>query len=231
MPFLLSNTPINDEKLLNKALTHPSFTKEIDAKSLENYERLEFLGDAVLKLITSKLLYNKYPDYNEGKLSKIRSILVSDSILANVAKSINLPEYMIMSKAEEKTGGREKESNIACTMEAIFGAYYLDNKIDTVEKFIKNSIIPKSDEIIEHFEKYNAKAVLQEYTQKISNDLPIYKTIKTTGPQHDLNFEVEVSYNNKVLATGCGKTKKEAQQNSAYKACIALNIIEGLENE
>lgn len=215
--------------LYSIAFSHSSYANEHKKKS--DYERLEFLGDAVLKLITSKLLYNKYPDYNEGKLSKIRSILVSDSILANVAKSINLPEYMIMSKAEEKTGGREKESNIACTMEAIFGAYYLDNKIDTVEKFIKNSIIPKSDEIIEHFEKYNAKAVLQEYTQKISNDLPIYKTIKTTGPQHDLNFEVEVSYNNKVLATGCGKTKKEAQQNSAYKACIALNIIEGLENE
>ena len=227
MGFNLLDIDCENKDNLQTALTHPSYTTENNISYLKNYERLEFLGDAVLKLITSNLLYKKYPEYKEGKLSKIRSILVSDNTLATIAKDIKLPEKMILGKGEEHTGGRDRESNIACTMEAIFGAYYLDGKINFVEQFLNENLLPLSDEIDMHFEKYNAKAVLQEYTQKENNSLPKYTTTNVTGPMHNPTFEVEVSYNDTTIAVGYGKNKKEAQQNGAYKACIKLGIING----
>lgn len=227
MGFNLLDIDCENKDNLQIALTHPSYTTENNISYLKNYERLEFLGDAVLKLITSNLLYKKYPEYKEGKLSKIRSILVSDNTLAAIAKDIKLPEKMILGKGEEHTGGRDRESNIACTMEAIFGAYYLDGKINFVEQFLNENLLPLSDEIDMHFEKYNAKAVLQEYTQKENNSLPKYTTTNVTGPMHNPTFEVEVSYNDTTIAVGYGKNKKEAQQNGAYKACIKLGIING----
>lgn len=227
MGFNLLDIECKNKENLQIALTHPSYTTENNISYLKNYERLEFLGDAVLKLITSNLLYKKYPEYKEGKLSKIRSILVSDNTLATIAKDIKLQEKMILGKGEEHTGGRDRESNIACTMEALLGAYYLDGKIDYIERFLKENLLPLSNEIDMHFEKYNAKAVLQEYTQKENNTLPKYTTTNITGPMHNPKFEVEVSYNNKILAIGYGNNKKEAQQNGAYKACIKLGIISG----
>ncbi len=227
MGFNLLDIECKNKENLQIALTHPSYTTENNISYLKNYERLEFLGDAVLKLITSNLLYKKYPEYKEGKLSKIRSILVSDNTLATIAKDIKLQEKMILGKGEEHTGGRDRESNIACTMEALLGAYYLDGKIDYIERFLKENLLPLSNEIDMHFEKYNAKAVLQEYTQKENNTLPKYTTTNITGPMHNPKFEVEVSYNNKILAIGYGNNKKEAQQNGAYKACVKLGIISG----
>ncbi len=227
MGFNLLDIECINKENLQIALTHPSYTTENNISYLKNYERLEFLGDAVLKLITSDLLYKKYPEYKEGKLSKIRSILVSDNTLATIAKDIKLQEKMILGKGEEHTGGRERESNIACTMEAILGAYYLDGKINYIERFLNENLLPLSNEIDMHFEKYNAKAVLQEYTQKENNTLPKYTTTNITGPMHNPKFEVEVSYNNKILAIGYGNNKKEAQQNGAYKACVKLGIISG----
>lgn len=215
-----------NQKLLERALTHPSYTKDLNLSHTDSYERLEFLGDAVLKLTMSKLLYEKYPDYEEGELSKMRSILVSDAILAKVATSIGIPEKMRMSKSEESTGGRTRSSNIACALEATLGAYYLDNKTQEIEQFIKEQLLPQSDDIVEHFVKYNAKAVLQEYTQKNDNITPVYKTLNVTGPQHKPVFEVSVSYNDEELARAIGHTKKEAQQNCAYLACEKLGLTE-----
>lgn len=227
MGFNLLDIECINKENLQIALTHPSYTTENNISYLKNYERLEFLGDAVLKLITSDLLYKKYPEYKEGKLSKIRSILVSDNTLTTIAKDIKLQEKMILGKGEEHTGGRDRESNIACTMEAILGAYYLDGKINYIKRFLNENLLPLSNEIDMHFEKYNAKAVLQEYTQKENNTLPKYTTTNITGPMHNPKFEVEVSYNNKILAIGYGNNKKEAQQNGAYKACVELGIISG----
>ena len=192
MGFNLLDIECINKENLQIALTHPSYTTENDISYLKNYERLEFLGDAVLKLITSDLLYKKYPEYKEGKLSKIRSILVSDNTLATIAKDIKLQEKMILGKGEEHTGGRDRESNIACTMEAILGAYYLDGKINYIKRFLNENLLPLSNEIDMHFEKYNAKAVLQEYTQKENNTLPKYTTTNITGPMHNPKFEVEV---------------------------------------
>ena len=192
---------------------------------IENYERLEFLGDAVLKLVTSNLLYDKYPDKDEGELSKIRSILVSDAILSNIAKDIGLDKKMVLGVGEENTGGRTRESNIACTMEAVLAAYYLDGKLSFIKEFIDNRLMPKSDDILEHFVKYNAKAVLQEYTQGKTKEIPVYTTVNISGPNHNPIFEIEVSYNEEVLAVGSGHSKKEAQQDAAYKACLKLGLI------
>ena len=119
---------VEDAELVEKALTHPSYTKELNLDDLMNYERLEFFGDSVLKLFTSKLLYNTYSDYPEGDLSKIRSILVSDNILSKIALEIGVDKRIKLGPAEEKQGGRKRESNLACAVEALLGAYYLNGK-------------------------------------------------------------------------------------------------------
>lgn len=215
-----------DDKLLKLALTHPSFTKEKgELDSLENYERLEFFGDSVLKLFTSKLLYETYPDYPEGKLSKIRSILVSDFTLSKIAFEIGLDKLIMLGHAEEKQGGRHRESNLACSLEAILGAYYMSGKQAAAEKFISDYVLPYASDIDEHFEKYNAKDVLQQYTQGIDKTLPEYKTVSVEGPAHAPIFEVELSWHDEVMALCKGKTKKEAQQECAYEACKKFNLI------
>ena len=217
---------VKDNELVEKALTHPSFTKELNLDELLSYERLEFFGDSVLKLFTSKLLYNTYPEYPEGNLSKIRSILVSDNILAKIAIEIGVDKRIKLGPAEEKQGGRKRESNLACSVEALLGAYYLNGKTTEIENFIAEYLMPYAKDIDEHFEKYNAKDLLQQYTQGIDKTLPTYKTIAVHGPAHKPEFEVEVEWQGKILATALGKTKKEAQQNCAYEACKNLGVIE-----
>ena len=216
---------IDNNELINLALTHPSFTKERGIDSLENYERVEFFGDSVLKLFTSKLLYEKYPNFPEGELSKIRSILVSDAILAQIAIKIGVDKIMKLGPAEEKQGGRKRESNIACTLEALLGAYYFSDKQQEVENFLKEYLMPFSDDINKNFEKYNAKDILQQYTQGIDKTLPIYKTIGINGPAHKPEFVIAVEWAGKIIATASGKSKKEAQQNCAYEALLKLNVI------
>ena len=213
------------EELIQKALTHPSFTKEKNISDLENYERLEFFGDSVLKLFTSKILYTIYPEFQEGELSKIRSILVSDAILAKVAIKIGLEKLIRLGPSEEKQGGRRRESNIACALEAILGAYYLSGKEKEIENFIKEHIITYAEDIDKHFEKYNAKDILQQYTQAQNKTRPEYRVVSIKGPAHKPEFEVEVIWEEKLLAKSTGKSKKEAEQNGAYEACQALKII------
>ncbi len=214
-----------DEKLIKIALTHPSYTKENNISDLENYERLEFFGDSVLKLFTSKLLYETYPKSAEGELSKIRSILVSDAILAKVAVKIGLDKQIILGPSEEKQGGRKRESNIACSLEAILGAYYMSGKRDVIENFIKNYIMVFADDIDKHFERYNAKDILQQYTQGYNKTRPEYNVASVTGPAHKPIFNVEVVWEGKIIALGSGKSKKEAEQTGALEACKALDII------
>ncbi len=211
--------------LVKIALTHPSYTKENNLNNLENYERLEFLGDSVLKLFTSKLLYEKYPDSPEGELSKIRSILVSDAILAKIAVLIGVDKDMILGHAEEKQGGRKRESNIACTLEALLGAYYLSGKYNEIESFLGEYLMQYAEDIDKHFEKYNAKDILQQYTQGVNKTLPIYRTVEIKGPAHKPEFVVEVEWNGEIISTAIGKSKKEAEQNCALEACKKLGAI------
>lgn len=211
--------------LYQYALTHPSFTKEKSLPYNQCYERLEFLGDAVLKLTISDVLFNIYPEAQEGELSKIRSIIVSDNTLANIAKKNGLQELIIMSRHEEKQGCRNLNSICACAFEAILGAYYLDGKFDEIINYIKTTFEPYITEVKNHFEKFNAKAILQEYTQGQNKTTPIYTVLNETGPEHKKIFEVEVRYNNEILAIEKGSTKKEAEQKCAYTACQKLGII------
>lgn len=214
-----------DLKIFEKALTHSSFTRENDISTLENYERLEFLGDAVLKLCISDILYKMFPEYAEGELTKIRSIIVSDNILSKVAEKMELAPLIVLGAQEEKMGGRSRSSILACTFEAILGAYYLCNKYKELSIFLEKLFAPFIKDIDEHFEKFNAKAVLQEYTQSINKKIPDYRIVEEIGPQHDKIFVVEVSYMNEILASGRGKTKREAEQDAAYSACVKLEVI------
>ena len=215
-----------DNELIQKALTHPSYTKENNLDALGNYERLEFFGDSVLKLFTSKLLYETYPEAEEGELSKIRSILVSDAILVQIAVKRGLDKEIKLGISEEKQGGRKRESNLACSLEAVLGALYLSGEQEVIENFIKEYIMVFAEDIDKHFEKYNAKDILQQYTQGVNKTLPVYRTVDIKGPAHKPVFEVEVEWDGRVIARACGKTKKEAQQNCALEACKELGAID-----
>ena len=217
---------IDNPVFFRQALTHPSYTKENNLPYLENYERLEFLGDAVLKLASSDILLKKFPDYQEGDLSKIRSIVVSDSTLFKIASDIGLCDLIILAKHEAKHGLSHIESVCACAFEAVLGAYYLDGKFDRLLPFLENILMPYIIDVDKNFEKFNAKALLQEYTQSLTRETPEYKLIAETGPDHNKTFTVEVSYSGKNIAQGQGKTKKEAEQNAAYQACKILGVVE-----
>lgn len=216
---------ITNPENFERALTHSSYTRENEINPLENYERLEFLGDAVLKLCISGILYKKYPKYPEGELTKIRSIVVSDATLAEVAEKIDLNSLIILGKQEEKCGGRDRKSIMACAFESVLGAYYLNNNFKELAIFLEEKLTPFIEDVDANFEKFNAKAVLQEYTQSQNKHLPKYNIVEEKGPEHDKIFVVEVSYMEKILATGEGKTKREAEQNSAYEACKKLGVI------
>ena len=217
---------IDNPVFFRQALTHPSYTKENNLSYLENYERLEFLGDAVLKLASSDILFKKFPEYQEGDLSKIRSIVVSDNTLFKIASDIGLCDLIILARHEAKQGLAHIESVCACAFEAVLGAYYIDGKFDKLLPFLKNILMPYIIDVDKNFEKFNAKALLQEYTQSLTKETPEYRLIEETGPDHNKTFTVGVSYSGKNIAQGQGKTKKEAEQNAAYQACKILGVVE-----
>lgn len=218
---------IQNISLIKTALTHSSFIKEYKIKYNENEynERLEFLGDAVLKLCASEYLYMLYPDYAEGELSKIRATLVSDAMLSKLAQRINLDKYIFLGINEEKNHGRNKNSTLACAFEAILGALYLSTSLECVKTFLTQLYQNDVVEIDNNYEKYNAKTILQEYTQSINKDLPVYSIVNINGEAHNCEFTAQVEYENKVLGRGVGKSKKEAQSKAAYEACLKLNLI------
>lgn len=217
------NIKIDNEEFFKEALTHPSYSKDLDLSY--NYERMEFLGDAVLKLSVSDILYKTFPEYSEGDMSKIRSIVVSDAVLFEICEKIGLSELILLPKHEEKQGCRKLESVCACAFEAVLGAYYLDGKMPELLSFLEKTFKQYIDDVDKNFEQYNAKAILQEYTQSQTKKVPIYKLIASSGPAHNQTFETAVFYNDEQIATGVGKTKKESEQHAAYNACLKLGVI------
>lgn len=213
------------QELVETAFTHSSFTKENDLEYLKCYERLEFLGDAVLKMAVTDYLYKKFPESNEGELTKIRAVAVSDEILYKVALKIGIEPYIKVSKAEAKCEGQKLESIQACVMEALFGALYLSSDREKLQEFIITNLSPIIQDIADNKTVYNAKALLQEYTQGKSKELPVYEIIKESGAAHDRTFEIKVSYKGEELARATGKTKKQAQQEAAFIACEKLGLI------
>ncbi len=217
---------IKDKKLFEKALTHPSFAQENELTPLDSYERLEFLGDSVLKLLTSDILFEMFPEFPEGKLSKIRSIVVSDMTLAKIFKSFELEDLLFIAKHEKKQHLAQNDTICACAFEALLGAFYLEGKLEGLRKFLKTTLSPYIEDVNENYINFNAKALLQEYTQSVNKRLPVYKLIEETGPAHKKTFTIQVSFNNEVCGIGTGATKKEAEQNAATEACKKFNVGE-----
>lgn len=216
---------IDDAELFKHALTHPSYAQENNLSMKEHYERLEFLGDAVLKFTISDILYKKYPDYSEGELSRIRSVIVSDSMLSKISQKLGLSDLIHLAKHEEKQGCRKLESVCACSFEALLGAYHLDGKLKELSAFIEKVFTPYIEDVNDSPERYNAKAVLQEYTQGLTKERPIYTTVGTKGPEHNKIFNIEVSYQGEVVGVGEGRTKKDAEQMAALDACKRLGVL------
>ena len=214
-----------DSKLVEIAFTHASYTKEKDKPYTECYERLEFLGDAVLKMAITDYLYKKFPNAHEGELTKIRSVVVSDEILHKIAQKIDIERYIKVSSAEEKCGGKKLQSIQACVMEALFGALYISSDREALNTFIINELSEYIEDMSNKKTIYNSKALLQEYTQSKSKELPIYETVGEYGEPHNRVFEIQVSYEGKVLAKSKAKTKKQAQQKAAYIACMNIGLI------
>ena len=214
-------------ELIDKALTHSSFTFENNLDSALNYERLEFLGDSVLRLIISDILYTRHEDYQEGQLTKIRSILVSDEFIAKLALELKFDDFLNLGEHEIKTGGKQRESILACAFEAVLGALYEDGKLIEIYPFLQKLYEPKIYEIESNLCIYNAKALLQEYTQEQTKTLPVYEITNETGKAHEKTYEVTVFYEGKKLGIGVGKSKKEAEKNAALEACEALKLIVG----
>ncbi len=215
---------IKDKELFKRALTHPSFSQENELTALDSYERLEFLGDSVLKLLTSDILFEMFPEFPEGKLSKIRSIVVADMTLAKIFKSFELEELLLIAQHEKKQKLAQNDTICACAFEALLGAFYLEGKLKELRKFLQEVLKPYIDDVNENYVNFNAKALLQEYTQGVNKQLPIYKLVDEVGPAHKKRFTVEVSFNDEVCGIGSGATKKEAEQNAATEACKKFNV-------
>ncbi len=211
------NIPLANKKRFVQAFTHTSYTFEHNLGLKGHNERLEFLGDAVLELIISKYLFNFTTEITEGEMTRLRAQIVCEQSLVKASKRLDFGSFLLLGKGEEKTGGREKPSILADTFEAFVGALYLevgfDRCYDIVVDILKTEI---NDAFIKGETDY--KTQLQEYVQKNGVNQLLYKVIKETGPDHNKEFTTSVILDDKVLGTGIGKSKKQAEQNAARKA-------------
>lgn len=207
----------NNWNLLTEALTHRSYVNEHKEESLSHNERLEFLGDAVLELSITKFLFNTYSDFMEGDLTSFRAALVKTESLAEEALRLNFGDFLLMSKGEESTGGRERQYILANSVEAIIGAIYQDQGFDVADEFILKNIAYKADKIIQNRSDIDSKSKLQEITQEGFKITPNYQLISAKGPDHNKIFEMGAYLVDKLMASGTGKSKQEAEQNAAKK--------------
>ena len=205
--------------LLKQAITHSSFTNEQKINKLKDYERLEFLGDAVLELVSSEFLFHEHEKVQEGDLTKMRASMVCEPSLAFCARDLELGEFLLLGKGEENTGGRKRDSITSDAMEAVIGAIYLDGGMEEAKKFIYRFVL--SD--LENKQLfYDSKTNLQEWIQgKLKKEFH-YELLEETGPEHDKTFRVEVVMENEVIGKGEGRTKKAAEQQAAYEALLLL---------
>lgn len=208
-----------DKNLLLLALTHSSYANEHKKSRKGNNERLEFLGDAVLELTISDYLFHRYPNQDEGKLTKLRSSLVCEYTLSICAKDISLGKYLLLSRGEESTGGRERDSILSDAFEAIIGAIYIDGGFDKAVAFIQENLL-KDVEDKQLF--YDAKTILQEMVQSEGLGKLSYKLTAEEGPAHNKEFTVKVQIGDKEYASGQGKSKKSAEQIAAYQTILQL---------
>ena len=215
------NYNFKNKELLKEALTHPSLSVN---KKIKNYERLEFLGDSILSMVIIEYLYKKYKNEKEGQLSKRKSYLVSKDILSNIARNMNIGKYIIMTKGEEKSGGRDNKNNLENVMEAIIGAIYLDSNIYTVRKFILNIWEPIDKE--EKTPHNDPKTKLQEWSQKIYKQTPEYKLIKEEETADNRKiFYIKLTLPNGINLKDSGYNIKEIEEK------LAQNMLKTIENK
>lgn len=210
-----------DENLLRLALTHPSVAHEKGAV-MEHNQRLEFLGDAVLQLVLTRELYEKFPAFDEGPLTKSRAKLVNRRTLAIHGRAITLGDHLILSRGEEAHGGRERSSALADAFESVIGAIFLDGGYEAAREFILREFRPTLSEMGAPPVLENPKGELQELLQAKSPDAPKYHVISATGPDHDRVFECTVHHGGVELARGAGKSKKAAESEAALNALLKL---------
>ncbi len=204
-----------DKDLLKKALTHTSYAYE---NNQESNEKLEFLGDSILEFISSKYLYQTYPELKEGEMTKVRATVVCEKSLYKVAKLHDFSDFLYLGKSEKKMGGKERPAILADSVEAVIAAIYLDGGMEEAEKFIIQNLKEDIKIATKHVGDKDYKTVLQEKLQEHGDVKIEYEIIKEQGPDHNKSFEVEVSCDGKKLAKGKGRSKKEAQMKAAKKA-------------
>lgn len=210
-------TSISNKNLYIEALIHRSFLEENEQFNFSN-ERLEFLGDSVLNLVIGEYLFNRFPNEEEGFLTKVRAKLVNRNALSLVAEDMNLAEFLILGSNLPKSITHNSKSMLSDALEALIGAIYLDKGIETCRKFIKKKILEPALRNGEHLVDENYKSQLLEYAQANKLALPVYQIVSEEGPHHDKTFTAEVLIGDKVLGEGKGKSKKEAEQNAARVA-------------
>ena len=209
----------NDKGLLETALTHSSFANEHHLEKHQNNERLEFLGDAVLELVSSDVLFRRYPEKLEGELSKTRASLVCEPALAYCARKMNLGEYLRLGKGEDMTGGRDRDSILSDALEAVIGSIFLDGDILPARKFIMDFVL---NDIENTRLFYDCKTILQENVQSWSKDVLKYELVDVSGPEHNRTFVMQIQLGDRILGQGSGRTKQAAGQNAAYQSLLEL---------
>jgi ribonuclease-3 len=217
----ISGVTFKNKELLRRAFTHRSYLNENRGAESSHNERLEFLGDAVLELMVTEYLFEKYPDSNEGDLTAYRASLVNAITLSEAAQKINVNDFLLLSKGEAKDTGKARQYILANTMEAIIGAIYLDQGYDASKYFISKNLFHLIDKIIEDKSWIDAKSKFQEKAQEKESLTPQYKSLKEEGPDHDKRFTVGVYLDQDLVAEGDGMSKQEAEQVAARKALEA----------
>ena len=215
-----------NKNLLEQAFIHRSYINENPSTKLSHNERLEFLGDAVLEVVVTNFLYKKYPSYTEGELTALRSALVNAVIISEIASSIGMNDYLLLSKGEAKDNGKARQYILANTYEAYVGALYLDQGIDVVDKFIHKSLLPKTEEIVSKKLWRDAKSLVQEKAQEFVNFTPAYKVLHESGPDHDKHFTVGIYFGTDLVGEGKGQSKQEAEQKAAEAALKIKNWLD-----
>lgn len=208
-----------NKALIKQALTHSSYANERKINRTNDYERLEFLGDAVLELVSSEFLYKEHPKMPEGELTKLRASMVCEPALAFCARELELGQFILLGKGEESTGGRLRDSITSDVMEAVIGAIYLDGGMMPAKAHIEKFILSDLDNKVLF---YDSKSNLQELIQgKLKKEFH-YELVEESGPEHDKTFVVEIIMDNECIGKGEGRTKKAAEQQAAYKALLGM---------
>lgn len=215
-------TEIKDAPLFETAFTHRSYLNEHHGNSLPSNERLEFLGDAVLQLLSSEFLYKKFPQSPEGELTNYRSSVVCTSSLASESKRLNFGQFLYLSKGEESSGGRSREYILANTFEAVLGALYTQNGLEFCRQFVERELFYKIDEIVKEEKYKDAKSKFQELAQEKLNCTPEYAVIDSWGLDHEKTFKIQVKVGGQVYGEGVGKSKQRAEMEAAGRGLDKL---------